>query len=83
MIYFNYITQAFKDYKNGEIINVYEKDETYYHLENTNWDYFFKNLSEIVFLKNAWATSQVRTWRIYLLFDVKTGGSVSVDNTGN
>ena len=51
---------------------------------NTNWQYFFKNLTEVTFLSDAWndATEPELFWQIVLLFDVCSGGSVSIDNIG-
>ena len=51
---------------------------------NTNWQYFFKNLTEVTFLSDAWndATESELFWQIVLLFDVCSGGSVSIDNIG-
>ena len=51
---------------------------------NTNWQYFFKNLTEVTFLSDAWndASEPELFWQIVLLFDVCSGGSVSIDNIG-
>ena len=51
---------------------------------NTNWQYFFKNLTEVTFLSDAWndANEPELFWQIVLLFDVCSGGSVSIDNIG-
>jgi hypothetical protein len=51
---------------------------------NTNWQYFFKNLTEVTFLSDAWndVSEPELFWQIVLLFDVCSGGSVSIDNIG-
>ena len=51
---------------------------------NTNWQYFFKNLSQVPFLNDAWmdVTEPEIQWQILLLFEVSIGGSISIDNLG-
>ena len=55
-----------------------------YNDYNTNWEYFFKNLSDVDFLNEAWSDNNEPEliWQIALLFEVSTGGSISVDNIG-
>jgi hypothetical protein len=55
-----------------------------YNEHNTNWEYFFKNLSDVDFLNVAWSDDNEpeSLWQIILLFEVSTGGFVSVDNIG-
>ena len=58
-------------------------NQTFNSIDN-NWQYFFKNLSEVDFLHDAWSdiSQPELLWQIILLFDVSDGGSISVDNIG-
>ena len=51
---------------------------------NSNWEYFFKNLSDVSYLNKIWndETEPELFWQIVLLFEVSSGGSISVDNIG-
>ena len=50
-------------------------------LTNTDWEYYFKDLSTTP-LGTVWAGTSEYFWQIVLLFDVGTGGSISIDNMG-
>ena len=54
------------------------------HSLNTNWQYFFTNLSDVTFLSDVWSDSAEPEllWQIVLLFEVSSGGSISIDNIG-
>ena len=51
---------------------------------NTNWQYFFTNLSDVTFLSDVWSDSAEPEllWQIVLLFEVSSGGSIFIDNIG-
>ena len=66
----------------GQKTIIFDDDNT---VTNTDWEYFFKDLSEIDVLNGIWqSTSNVlEEWRLVLLFNVRAGGSISIDNIGN
>ena len=46
------------------------------------WRYYGKNLTEVQFLRDAWASTDVKWWRIVLHFRVEYHGYIYVDNLG-
>ena len=57
-------------------------DKIQHDIVDEGWSYFSKNLSDVTFLKDAWASSTQIKWRILIELNVRYHGQFAIDNLG-
>ena len=57
-------------------------NKVYNQPEFNDWQYFFKDLSQVAFLQDAWDSGTETDWLILIMFENRAGGVITVDNMG-